>query len=90
MVLGEQRHDSLAATRADRDKELLQKPLARFGRYLEAAARLAQPGACAVNQLPAGGLSLAEHLRHFGIVVLEDLVQQKRGPLLRAEALENC
>src|SRR5918999_2782342 len=83
-VLLKQRHHRLAAARPDRDKELLEQAIARFGRYPEARASFAQPRACAADQLPAGGLGLSEYLRDFGIVVVEDLAQQERGPLLRA------
>ena len=42
-----------------------------------------------MDHLAAGQLGLADDLRHFGIVVLEDFVQQKRCPFLRAKAFKN-
>src|SRR5262245_7223402 len=42
-----------------------------------------------MHELAAGGLGFTDHLRHFWIVVIEDLVKQEGGALVRTEALEN-
>ena len=42
-----------------------------------------------MNHLAARGHGRAEELPHFLIVVVEDVVQQERGPLLGPKALED-
>jgi len=83
-----QREQRLLVLRPERGDKALQHPLLGFGWYRE--PRPGAPDALprAVDQLPAGRLTLLEHARDLGVVGVEDVAEQERGSLLQPQPLQ--
>ena len=68
--------------------ESFQQAAVRAGVDVEAGPRLAHPESRPMGALPAGILADAEYRRGLAVAVLEDVVQQKGGPLFGAKPLQ--
>ena len=68
--------------------ESIQQAAVRAGVDVEARPRLAHPESRPMGALPAGILADAQYRRGLAVAVLEDVVQEKGGPLFGAKPLQ--